>query len=386
MPKTTTPLGDFPILPFQPETPISERLEWLTDLFLSHNGTESRYQLRQSPRRYFEYTIPLSAWKRIQDLNMIKGGSREIWLFPIWTEAQFVGDITGGAEIIPCDGYTNYWYEDDSLCMLYSANDQSTQILQVEANAPTYVEVYPPGASSMFNAWIMPLKQGVLVGNPTHQTNGLNSTVLLKIQLTETCFFRTENPPGNNFYDLRSLGSSGFLSRIIEQKQDLFDEKLGPIYQRSPWDFANYTLSHKMILNNPSDIWEFKNWLYNSKGRLNSFFLPTYEIDMKLQSTGTITTVLLVDSGSIIDFATNRVQLAILDTSDNYHLVGITNFTQLDSDTVQLDLDSTLNLDASEIKLISYLSHTRLSSDTVEFSWIGNGVVKTAVSLVEIKL
>lgn len=56
-----------PLLNIKPNTasPLRERLEWLTDIQIARNGTESRFALRAVPRRSFTVEAILPATERV---------------------------------------------------------------------------------------------------------------------------------------------------------------------------------------------------------------------------------------------------------------------------------------------------------------------------------
>ena len=48
----------------RPSGSVLERLEWLTDVLPSFNGGEQRRQLREAPRRTFEFSVQLTGRDR----------------------------------------------------------------------------------------------------------------------------------------------------------------------------------------------------------------------------------------------------------------------------------------------------------------------------------
>lgn len=384
--KITTPLfGDLALNPYQPRKPIKEKLEWLTDVFVSYNGTETRKQKRSLPRQTFEYEIPLVFWKRIEALNTLKGGVRDLWAIPIWTEAQSVGNI-GVQTVVNCDTEVNYFYKEDTLVFLYGS-EQEFQFGEIEALNATSVALYAQ-TTALDDAYIMPLKRGWIMGDVEHKTNGLESFVKIKFLIQDYTDI-TESIPGqfegSDIYDFKTI-TNGKSNRIISQKQDVIDFDLGLVDSRSRFLNSHYGESLGFIPQGPSEIQTFKQFLYRCAGKSRNFWLPTFENDVNHVSTGTITTTLLFLRNAVEDYMLNRRYISILTKDGVSHPVEIQSLTIVDTERAQFNFTSTVGVEAEDIVLISYLSYNRLNTDSVNLQWIGNNTVRSNVNTIESNL
>jgi len=109
------------IFPFQPNwrTPVTERLEWLTDVMESRNGDEQRQRLRQNPRLYLDYEFLVHH----DDLNVLDtllfGWQGRAWAIPLWQHGQRLSKkLVVGSTFIEC-GVDGYEFQENDSLMLY---------------------------------------------------------------------------------------------------------------------------------------------------------------------------------------------------------------------------------------------------------------------------
>lgn len=386
MPKVTTPLGDFPVLPYPPRVPTKEWLRWVTDVFESKDGTETREQLRELPRQSFEYMIPMQNWKKIADSNTLKGAVGEIWLVPIWTEAQYVGSVTTGQTVVSVDVEDYHFYGVDSLCFFWNQRTGEYQICQVDT-VTTTLNLESPGLVEDNYLYVMPLKQAYISGAPMNKTNGYNDVVSIRFDIIDSA--EIVNFTGSytgNFYQ-PSLGEGGFVERRIHTRSDSVDYTIGTFEKISPWTFTKYGMPFQYMVRDSADIWGLKNFLYCTAGRKGEFLTPTFENDFKVKSAGSTAYQIDVESGSIIDFdmLTDRYKIGILSAS-GWEVKTVNSSSQLDQTTVRITFTEEVTTSIEDIYMISYMANCRLDTDLIELEWIGNNTIKTQFQLLEIKL
>lgn len=72
--------------PRDAKSPVTERLEWLTDIQTSHNGTEAvRYALRAFPRYVYDFTIHVATDASFACLQALR--EKTSFLVPLWPHA-----------------------------------------------------------------------------------------------------------------------------------------------------------------------------------------------------------------------------------------------------------------------------------------------------------
>lgn len=385
--KITTTYGDLALIKFPAQKPITEKLEWLTDTFIANDGTEYRESLRSMPRQIFEYTIPLTFWKKIESLNTIRGGIRQKWAVPIWTEAQFVGNLSAAQTQILCDTSTNYWFKVGGLVYLYSSNGEN-QFGEIEvryANALDLVD----GVTAQNNVYLMPLKIGYIQGEPRHSTNGLESVVTIRFLIQDYTDIGTIDVPeqfeGNDVYTEAPI-TNGFTDRTFSQEYEQIDFELGIVDIYSPLPNSRYGYQLGFICDGAAEIQKYKQFLYRREGKYKNFWIPSFENDIEHVSTGPITTTLLVKRDSIDEYVLDRTFISILIKNGNWNHIEIESITLIDSERVQFNFGSSVGIDSEDIIMISYLNFCRLNADNVDIRWIGNNVIESEIVVTEGKL
>lgn len=374
MPKVDSTLfGELAFLPFQAEAPVIETLEWLTDIITTHNGGEQLIENRSKPRQIFEYKIPLQYWKKASSFNTVYGALRKDWAFPIWTEGQYVGDVIADQTVINCET-TLVDLREESMAVLIS--NSNYRFVEIESLSPTSVTLYE-APEPMPSCWLFPVRKGFIRSSVSMPTNGREGFVRITFQVSDNGRVEAQIPPqylGQDIY-YTPMNIKEMAEKEIEQRQDITDFELGPVESRTPWVNAKKSSPFGFVLEGLQEVTEFKQFLQRRAGKFRLFWLPTFENDIRLKSTGNIVSSLLIEKNSFTDFGLTRPHIAIKDNLGNWYPRTITSAIELDEDIVQVFISSPLNLHASLIRTISYLGLNRLETDRIQLRWIGNNVV-----------
>lgn len=381
---TTSLFGELAIIPQPAETPVRETLEFLTDVMTSHNGSEERIPLRSKPRQFFNYKMPTQAWASAAAFNTLYGAVRQRWAVPIWTEAQYVGNVIQNAQTIACNT-SLYDLRPNSLAMLFASCGewQVIEIASVEENQITLSSA----VRSFVGSWLLPVRLGWIGGNASKPTSGHNGRVELTFEIDDNPSIVEAVPPqysGNDIYYEPGLLSGGSLSRSIEKRLDVADFALGPVARRSPWLNSRFATPYRSLLEGPQEIRDFKRWLFRRAGKFRPFWQPTFEVNMRVKNTGVVASTLVIESDSYLAYVSNRTRIAIQTTAGAWHVRTVSNPVQINADSVQLTLSSALNVAASNIARVSFLGLNRLDADRIELNWNGNNVVETEIRILEL--
>lgn len=385
---STTAYGDLPFLDYQAESPIDEELEWLTDVIESHNGNEQRIESRSKPRQYLSYRIPLSYFKKSDALNTVYGAIRaDRWAFPIWQEAQYIGSLTEGQTTIDCD--TRYVELIASgLALLYSGcGEKDYQAIEIQSLNEVSITIASPGATARNKVWLIPVKTGFITGSVKTTTNGLNGHIKIRFKVDNVLELipeQLEQFLGNDVnFNPTLLESGDFLPRTLEKQQDIIDFKLGNVSKRTHELCTKVSSKFDSMPIGFKEIRDFKEFLYRRAGKFRSFWMPTFESDLELKSTGLITTAIKLGYvlDSLLNFATDRIHIAIKDKNGVWYPRTISNFLQVETDIVQFDITPNLDLEAADIELISWLGLNRFNSDKVSLNWKGSAIKNGLLSI-----
>lgn len=373
-----------PMLSIQPQAPVREDLEWLSDIIPSNDGTEDPLQIRLSPRQYFHYSYPVSAIEQARAVNVVRGTRGRQWVVPVWTQAQHIGSVTSGA--LTLTATTDYSeFRSSSLALLW----QSTDVWQVVGIDTVSVGslVLTTRTETFTNAYLMPLRFGITPGNPSRKHNGYNSMIELAFTIEDNAAITVSAPTqylSNDIYYDEGLLDGDTTSEDIVADLDIFDPGLGKFTYYNPWLNQKGASTYRAIAEGASESWDLRKWLHRRAGRYRRFWQPTFCNDLRLESTGTLTTSIQVSADEYRRLATDRTHIAV-ETSSGWLPRAITSTSQVDADTIQLNLDTSLGgIAASSVKRISFLGLKRLNTDRIEINWIGGGVCEMAARVLEI--
>ena len=378
MPKINTALfGAVALIPNVASLPVVETLEFLTDQLESYNGTEQNIQLRFKARQTFDYSIPLQPGADIDVFNTAYGAIRKLWAVPVWTDAQYVGNVTGGLTSINCDTI----YHDlraDSLAMLYDGCGKY-QLLEVTGKTDTEISLSTP--TQVFRgAMLIPVRVGHVEADIQKPTNGYNGSVKVKFQVDDTAEFSPTAPEqflANDIYYDASLLEGNSLNTSFIQRSDVNDYDVGPIEYRTPWLYSKFGRSHRVMSVTKEERKTFKDFVYRRAGKANVFWMPTFQNDFKVLNTGSIVSTLSFKKNSYLDYATNRTHIAFEDLAGNWYPRTISAPVSTGTDTMQVTLSAPLNVNASQLKRTCYLGLNRLNTDRIEITY---GTSQTAES------
>lgn len=380
----TTLFGTVALLSLPVRAPMVESLAWLTDVHDSHNGTEDRLQLRAAPRRQVQYEIPQQAWERAHGFNTLRGALRQKWAVPMWSETQAVGAIANGATSVTCNT-TIYDLRDESLVLLYQSNSV-WQVVEVTGVSSGSIAISAT-SQTFSNAMLIPLRIGYIRGDAELDGNGHNAVARILFDLDDNIEITSSAPAqylGNDIYfDEVLMGGERYEVQLTSQ-QDFADYDLGKVDRRAPWTYARHVMQYQHLLTTPAEMFAFRQWLHRRAGKYRAFWAPTYEQDLRLTSTGTITTTIQFQRDSYDEWSSDRTHIAFEDNAGTWYARAVSNIVIVNPTTLQATLSSALNLPASRIKRISYLGLKRLSSDAVDLNWIGNGVCQASLSVTEL--
>lgn len=384
----TNLFGELALLPIPARVPLRETLEWRTDLMTSFNGTENRLRLRNHPRQTFLYNLPETASVKPSAFIAQYGALGLKWAVPLWAEAQHLGTVLMNLQTILCDT-TNYDLRAQSLALLYQ---NATQWQVVEIDTVATGELTLVGYTDAFqNAYLIPLRLGHIEGSPERTSNGYEAETQLRFEIEDIQALAEDAPAqflGRDLYLTPGLFTNDALSHEISTRVDRVDYALGKVARRTPWRYNRDTRPKNVLCEGAAEVRAYRKWLMRRAGRFRPFWEPTFENDLRHKASGTVTNVLPVQAADgLLDWLPLRNHIAVL-TSGGTWLCRTINSAALktgDASTVELTLDSALNVAAGNIHAVSFLGLRRLDTDRVELNWRGNSVVASTVNTVEIQ-
>ena len=376
----TTLFGELVLLDQCTLVGSSESLGFQTYVNSSHNGTEKRKALRETASQVLNIDYVVARQALAQNFNVLWGGLRKLWAIPVDVEWQRIGSVDG--DFIEFET-SIYDYRNDSLALLKHKDGLTVvEIKEVLANG---LKLYEP--ITLQNFTIRPLRVGFILGDVSAPINAVYGQPSLQFQVMDAPYLQASVPTqflGHDIYFKRLLLEGDALNVTVLQHQTVVDFGLGPIDQHSNWLHARYGKPMRSVMKGQQALFEYRQFLFRRLGQYRAFWLPTFERNFYLKSTGAISTVIDVELNQYQEYASNRKHIAIQDKSGNWTAHSISNAVQT-SNTLRLTITPGLNKAAVDIRMISYLGLHRLNNDSVDIQYKGAGITESSVAILEIE-
>lgn len=386
---TTVTAGDIAVLPLQPAAPVTETLAWVSDLMQSINGSEEVLQLQSAARQTYQYTFPEISTQKEMGLNVQYAAISKVWGVPLWTEAQYIGAISNGSATVTCE-VDVFDFRDASLLFIWQ-DDSHYQVLDIATVGSGILNLHSGQTTNLYTgAWVMPMRVGHIAGQIQRKSNGYNVQTAITFQVDDIIPLDTGDDPtqflSNDLYlDNPLMGDDG-VTFAVNTRIDTIDYGLGPIAYRFPWTNNRIDYSRQVLCSSAAEVRTFKQWLARRAGKSRKFWEPSFENDLRKQSTGNVTTTFLVARDSLTDWtALPRTHVAFELDDGSWLVRTITSITTISGTQVQLNLDSTLAVPASRIYRVSWLGLKRLDTDRIELQWVGAGVMQSNMQVTEVQ-
>lgn len=374
------------------EAPAKEILEWKTNVITSNQGVEQRIRLRKKPRQGLDVTYPLQRGQLQTAEAMVYGWLGRRWSVPLWTEAQqYMGTLAVGATTVPIDT-TSRDYRVGGLIHLFQPNNGASATAEVSAVAAGSLTLARPLEAALVNPWVMPSRVGRVLGNPSRSFNGNNGRLGMIYEFSDNIDL---NPPAA---PTQYLGYDVYFDEFLKQGEELQDSLITRVDAVdyglaasatifSPWLYTRIARPWRFIVQGLPAIWEFRKFLHRRAGRLRPFWTPTWEENLRLVPTsGLVLQIITVYADNYREFAADRTHLAFLLRDGTWLLRTVTS-TAADTTPGQTDVvvDSNLNVDASQILMVSFLGLRRFDTDRIELNWDSNRTLTCEIRILEIQ-
>lgn len=382
------------MMAWEPEGPIQENLEFLTNILRSANGKEQRIRVRNYPRQTFDYNfkIPDGHERHSMEAFLYKWHP-QVFGVPVWFEAkQLTDDATTGASTLYLDtAYSDF--RDGSLLIVWSDYEtfDALEIDTVSANSITTTSStthdYPAGTK------VMPLRTAVTkqeISGDKYPVNlqvlsikfyiidnevDIGSTAAFSSHLTKVMFDDPNWIPRETNTDT--------LKNLIHR----LDNRIGSIIQFSDWVNSHPITSKGFFCKNPQAVWEMRQVLHALAGRQKSFYLPTFYNDMVVVNTLSNGTNLMdienIGYADFIEANEPNKSLYIVLTDGTILTREVQSASTIDSSTERLVVDTNWTSDIlpTEIRRVSYMRLGRFAHDgfNINHNNSGQATLKTPV-------
>lgn len=381
--KVTVNGHEYILLTKCPLLETTERYEFKTDVHQSFDATsEERIPLLDVARQSFNWSMMAFRNEVPEMFNDLYSWMRKEYLVPQPLESQMVGNLSD--DFIETDT-TDLGINVGTLILVQAVGVlkvvEVTEIGRYEVvdDEPVYIDGCRLNeAVNASDAKIIPLRKVIIAGNPTSQANGLMFKPTIALRVKDNVEYPMAADPqqykGNDIYFTPLLLDGDFLDINFEQHQAIVDGEIGQFWQFTHWFNPLINKNFRVIMKSRQEYIDYKKWFYRRRGRLNQFWMPTYQNNFNLVSRiGSIITV------KNDNYLSDRKNIAI--KSNGIWTAHEVTSTVVNGENIDMNISPQppLNIDR-----ISYLGLYRLNSDAVEFYFKGADIVEATVPIVEL--
>lgn len=381
--KVTVNGHEYILLTKCPLLETTERYEFKTDVHQSFDASnEERIPLLDAARQSFNWAMMAFRNEVPEMFNDLYSWMRKEYLVPQPLESRLVGDLSD--DFIETDT-SNLGINVGTLILVTAQGISSvvevTEIGRYEVieGVPTYIDGYRLNeAVTATNAQIQPLRKVIIAGNPTSQANGLMFKPTLNLRVVDSVEYPMSAEPqqykGDDLYFTPLLLDGDFLDINFEQHQAIVDGEIGQFWQFTHWINPLINKNFRVIMRNRQEYIDYKKWFYRRRGRLNPFWLPSYQNNFNFISRSASSITVKNDN-----YLSDRKNIAI--KANGVWTAHSVTSTSVSGENIVMNLTPQ---PPTNIERVSYLGLYRLNSDAVEFYFKGADIVEATVPIVEI--
>ena len=355
---------------------VTETLQFLTTVHQSLTGAEQRIARRLSPRRTFEFNVRLDGVERQRFDNMLYAYGARVWVLPIVTDrVTLLQPVQQGTTVLPVDTVGRGFYVGGQ-ALLIDRHLHAEAVDIVEMSSAELILKRPVQGNYDRQTWVYPTRSAVLTDMPqiTRLSDGV-SHVQVRLQVNE------HNACSDSVDYLPLYRNKPVLEPTTEWSEDVtaqyarlmqtLDNETGLPYYLDTAQKAFQVTAHRFVLSNRMEQQKLRQLLYYLRGRQRAVWVATGATDMTPVSgiLGKSLDIAFINYTASLKNAVGRqdIRIELIDGRVIYR--RIVDASIVDNNTERLALNGELiTVTREEILKISYLTLSRLDSDTVTWT------------------
>ncbi len=373
---------------------IRERFAWLTDVLPGYTIDEQRIALRKAPRMGLGFRVR-AVDRREAGLveSLLTGWQGNRYLVPLWPDkTPLLANAAQGATTLTADTATRRFAAGGRLVLW--RDPYTYEIATLAASGGQTIGLQAPLASAWTadgQTWVIPILEGRLPDEQAvRRPADFASELTLDFELLPQPGLE---PPASSLPQYQGLDVLDFETSLIPEHTYIrnrfrHESPAGSIYTLDRPKVPAVRRSFYWPMDGRAEIEQFRQFIYNRRGRLHPFWTPTFYQDLILTSdVAAIDTDLFVEKSGYpsLQFA-HRKHLALLrgDGSQQILYRGVVAAIEgISSDVVQIDTSPAMALPRLNTKL-SFLLHCRLEQDDPELVWHNTQAAEAQLEFLEL--
>lgn len=368
---------------------VRETLEWLSELLPARNRKTQKRQLRQVPRRSFEFTIISDEQlSRVADTLLNDRGSKT-WLLPIWHDVQLLNaSLPVDSVAIPCRT-AGFDFVQGGKAVLWRAVNE-WEVVGVSSIAADQLLLDDTTSSAWgIGTRLYPLRRGRLMEQPQEARWTDNSgTRSVKFLVDEPCTWPAVLPAdvyrGYPVLEMRTDRGAD-LSMAFARSIETVDVGTGPV---TLFDWPGRSFREAQVtwlVSGRDDNSALRSLLYALRGRMQTLWLPSWNADLVLTAPiGATAVAMTVEWCGYTLYGRSQsnwrdIRIELWGGAIFYRRV--TSAAQAGANEV-LQLDNALGqaVAPNQVRAISFLVLSEQATDAVELMHVADADGITSVS------
>lgn len=387
------------VWPFGPnwDQPVTESLEWRTDVLTAFDGSEDRIPLRSKPRRSISYAMSLHGNELNQFQNLLFGWQDRQYALPVWFDRWTLQtEVPAGAVSIPVEtdgrGFSvgklailmtdTYTFEVFEVDVINSSSIQPAKPL--ESSWPRHARLYPVNLAR--------LPTSLPTSRETSQV--MRANVEWRTDPVDTDPYIPALPAAEVFdgHEIiyRKPNWSTPVQYDSENEYDFLDFETGAAQMVPRPHYPRQIRRVQWLLKSRLDVKDFRALLGRMKGRYVSAYVPTWFPDFELAATtgagSSALTVKRSQYSSLVGVQGTQSTVLIRLTNGTRYIRKIIGSTVPNPETETLSLNDTVpvELNKDNVLMISLVHLCRLQADGVTINYQSDSVATVEMQTVTV--
>lgn len=362
------------VWPFRPDTPISEQVEWKTDILPAYAG-EQRIALRKPPRQTFGYKHFCTAREQSRIRNYTRHGNAGTFAVPLWWEASDIGAVTAADTVLTFDTRSAD-YRDAGYAIVWGDAD-TCEVVTITTVADGSLTLSAGVVGSYTRAVVAPVRLCLMPNAPAEisRPQSIYANVQVKFHVKDVSDTIRANAAPTTFptyrtYDVMNIRpiNREAIDASIVWPQNVLDNGTGDLFtdKARSQSFTSSLLAFDSDAG--TDMWDIRGWVYSNKGRQGAFWVPSYNADLVATTTiGAANTTITVEH---VDFTTVYPDgadiMILLNNGAAYYRQVTSSVDNGTTETLTITALGSL-VTTAEIEMICIMKLSRLDADRIEF-------------------
>jgi hypothetical protein len=384
---------------WQPDIPITETLDWETNVLVSYDATEQRISTRIAARQIISFTTPIDeSLQAATAQNTIFDWLARVWGVPIWWEQRRLKEIAQAGDLI-IEVPTAYAdFRIGGLLGIF-APDGGFEAFEIEAFDANTITL----TSGLINTYskrsvVMPVRTAYANTQPSKSRKNV------KVETIDITFTTLDNEDlgsltGQSIYDSKVYLNdpninNDELPESFTRDVTVIDNGAGKLYQRSHFDRSRYRTRKQWYTHTAAQRWRVRRLLHALRGSQVSFFMPSFKPDFTVtQPIGSGAQSFTVENCGYTQFVQARkpfadVRFTFLDGRPEVVLAitGSSYNSVTNEETIVVNgAISGVTVQPEELDMVQLVSLLRIVDDKAVFTHSAAGESQVSINLVSCK-